>query len=55
MLLFGFAKNVRANVSKDDLRDLASIGGLILGLNLNGIESMLRSGELMEVPTDDKT
>ena len=54
VFLFGFAKNVRANISKDDVRDLAGFGGLILALNQDGLDKMLRAGELAEVQSDDK-
>jgi hypothetical protein len=52
MFLYGFAKSRKANIAPDDLRDLADFGALLLGLDDDGIETMVAGDELKEVVCD---
>jgi hypothetical protein len=54
VFIFGFAKNARENISAADERDLADAGALLLGLDPQGIETMIHGGELWEVECDDE-
>ena len=54
MFLYGFAKSQMANIADDNLRDLAEFGVLLLGLDDDGIETMLAGDELKEVVCDDE-
>lgn len=54
VFLYGFAKSRIANIADDDLRDLADFGALLLGLDDDGIETMLAGDELKEVVCDDE-
>lgn len=49
VFIYGFAKNERDNISVADLHDLASAGAVLLGLDIDAIETLIIDGELWEV------
>jgi hypothetical protein len=54
VFLFGFAKNERDNIDAADLRDLASFGAILLGLNTTTLRAAIAGGELTEIAYDDQ-
>ena len=54
VFIFGFAKSGRDSIPADDERELADYGALLIGLNTNGIASMIEDGELWKVDCDGK-
>lgn len=52
--LYGFRKNERANVRKDELRALREIAKTLLGLGNRQIDVAIRAGELLEVRNDER-
>jgi hypothetical protein len=50
--LYGFKKNERANVTKDELRALRQIAKEILSLTARQLDIALHAGELFEVMND---
>ncbi len=51
--VFGFAKNVRANVSEKELRALKLMASELLGYDARALLKDLRAGELYEVESDE--
>ena len=47
--LFGFNKNERANIDKDELRALQELASDLLGQDDNAIATALKAGELVEI------
>jgi hypothetical protein len=54
IFMFGFAKSGRDNISTADERDLAMTGTLLLGLNEQGIATLMANDELWEVACNDE-
>ena len=50
--LFGFSKNERANIDKDELKALQEVAQELLGFNDQQLEAALAAGELVEVFND---
>ena len=50
--LFGFSKNERANIDKDELKALQELAKELLGFNDQQLEAALAAGELVEVFND---
>jgi hypothetical protein len=51
--VFGFAKNVRANVSEKELRALKLMASELLSYDARVLRKDLRAGELYEVESDE--
>lgn len=51
--LYGFEKNERANISKDEIKALRELAGQYLAFDDKQIEWAVRSGKFMEVNDDD--
>lgn len=51
--LYGFEKNERANISKDEIKALRELAGQYLAFDDKQIELAVRSGKFMEVYYDD--
>jgi len=51
--LYGFEKNERANISKDESKALRELAGQYLAFDDKQIELAVRSGKFMEVYYDD--
>lgn len=51
--VFGFAKNVRVNVSEKELRALKLMASELLGSDARALLKDLRAGELYEVESDE--
>jgi hypothetical protein len=54
VFIYGFAKSKEENISAADEQDLAQTGALLLGLDADGIETLIVEGELWEVACDDE-
>lgn len=54
VFIYGFAKSKEENISAADEQDLAHTGALLLGLDADGIETLIVEGELWEVACDDE-
>ena len=54
MFIYGFAKSNAENISAADEQELAHTGALLLGLDADGIETLIVEGELWEVACDDE-
>lgn len=54
VFIYGFAKNQKDNISAADEQDMAQTGALLLGLDADGIETLIVEGELWEVTCDDE-
>lgn len=52
--LYGFEKNERANVSKDELKALQEVAKEFLGFDERQLAATLAAGELAKVEDDDK-
>ena len=52
--LYGFRKNERANIDKDELRALQEIGKELLGLDDRQLDIALQAGEIVEVRDGDQ-
>jgi len=50
--VFGFAKNVRSNIDKDEEEALKKLAGYLLALTPEAIELAQQSDELLEVQCD---
>ena len=50
--LFGFSKNERPNIDKDELKALQEVAQELLGFNDQQLEAALAAGELVEVFND---
>ena len=51
--VFGFAKNERANVSKDELKALKLLAKELLNYPVTSLDFAVRSGELIEIEVTD--
>jgi len=51
--LYGFEKNERSNISKDEIKALRELAGQYLAFDDKQIELAVRSGKFMEVYYDD--
>ena len=51
--IFGFAKNERANVSKDELKALKLLAKELLSYPVTSLSLAVRSGELIEIEVTD--
>ena len=54
VFIFGFAKSGRENISTADEREMAETGALLLGLDTQGIETLIAGGELWEIECNDE-
>ena len=54
VFLFGFAKNERANIDDDELKEWRHIGQLYLALDERKIKAAIAAQELMEVDHGEK-
>lgn len=54
VFIYGFAKSKAENISASDEQELAHAGALLLGLDADGIETLIVEGELWEVACDDE-
>jgi hypothetical protein len=54
VFMFGFAKNERSNVDKDELEALKKLAEQLLGLAPKALQTALQAGELHEVSCDEK-
>jgi len=52
MFVFGFAKNARGNIDKDEEEALKKLAAHLLSLSTAALEQAERAGELMEVDCD---
>lgn len=53
VLLFGFAKNERANIDDDELDEWRQVGRTYLGLDDKGVEAAIAADELTELSHDE--
>lgn len=49
VFVYGFAKNVQANLSPDDLRELRFLAKRILGFSSAELDTAVRQGDFLEV------
>ena len=54
VFIYGFAKSNAENISAADEQELAHTGALLLGLDADGVETLIVEGELWEVACDDE-
>ena len=54
VFLFGFAKNVRDNISKDELKNFRDLATLLSELNDDGIDMYLAAKKLTEIGNDEE-
>jgi hypothetical protein len=47
--MYGFAKNVRANIKDNELKALRLLAAQLLGYSNAGLAKALRAGELIEI------
>lgn len=52
IFVYGFAKNERSNIDKDEATALKALTGYFMGLSQEALEKAYRSGELTEVNCD---
>jgi hypothetical protein len=52
IFVYGFAKNERSNIDKDEAEALKALTGYLMGLSQAALEKACRSGELTEVNCD---
>ena len=52
VFVFGFPKNERSNIDKDEAEDLKKLAAHLLSLTAQAIGKAQRAGELMEVDCD---
>lgn len=53
--LYGFEKNERANIDKDEIKALQELAAEYLAIDGQGIEQAVSSGKFMEVTDGNKT
>ena len=53
--LYGFEKNERANIDKDEIKALQELAAEYLAIDGQGIEQAVSSGKFMEVSDGNKT
>ena len=51
--MYGFAKNVRANINQKDLKALRLLAVQLLGYSNAGLAKALRAGELIEIEAEN--
>ncbi|MDN5836248.1 MAG: type II toxin-antitoxin system RelE/ParE family toxin [Nitrosospira sp.] len=49
VFVYGFSKNERSNIDKDEEEALKKLAGHLLSLTAQGLDKVRRAGELMEV------
>lgn len=49
---YGFAKNDRANIARDELKAFRKLAGEMLGLEDEGLQAVMTNGTIMEVICD---
>ena len=54
MFVFGFPKNERSNIDKDEAEALKKLAAHLLSLTTQALDKAQRAGELMEVDCDAK-
>ncbi|WP_404790593.1 type II toxin-antitoxin system RelE/ParE family toxin [Altericista sp. CCNU0014] len=54
VFVYGFSKNERSNIDKDEEEALKKLASELLALTSEAIEQAKRAGELMEVNCDEK-
>jgi hypothetical protein len=54
IFMYGFAKNERSNIDKDELDALRRLAQELLGLAPSALHTAVRAGELNEVNDDEK-
>ena len=54
VFVFGFSKNVRANIDKDEQEALKKLAEHLLGLTSAAMRTAVMAGELIEVECDEK-
>ena len=54
IFMYGFAKNERGNIDKDELEALKKLSGHLLALPVQAVEMAQQAGELIEVNCDAK-
>jgi hypothetical protein len=47
--LYGFGKNERANITREELRTLQEVAKVLLGLDAQQVATALATGEIVEV------
>ena len=52
--LYGFAKNVRSNISDKDLKALRLLAGVLLNYTDSALTKAVKAGELIEVVNNDE-
>jgi hypothetical protein len=53
VFVYGFAKNARSNIDRDELADLKRLAAYFLTLQQDILERLLLAGELIEVRDDE--
>lgn len=51
--IYGFVKNVKANIRSDELKALKASAGILLGYNKEELSRAIKAGELIEVISDE--
>ena len=51
--IYGFVKNVKANIRGDELKALKASAGILLGYNKEELSRAIKAGELIEVISDE--
>lgn len=54
VFMYGFPKNARSNIDKDEQEALKKLAGQLLGLTPQALAKAVASGELMEVNCNEK-
>ena len=54
VFVFGFPKNARSNIDKDEREALKKLAGQLLGLSSAALQTVVQTGELIEVNCDEK-
>ena len=54
MFVFGFSKNARSNIDKDEQEALKKLAGHLMGLSSVEMQSAVQAGGLIEVNCDEK-
>ena len=52
--IYGFAKNVKANIKADELNALKASAGILLGYESKELSRAMKAGELIEVTGDEQ-
>jgi hypothetical protein len=54
VFVFGFSKNERSNIDKDEREALKKLAEQLLGLTPTALKTAIKAGELIEVNCDEK-